>query len=140
MTTNTSLSTACSPWRATAVERYRWHRHSCLCAVTQPSSLACTVLTYGAAIRNSRKPLETQLDDYLKSTVKGVLASSEIVFRVAKIDAQRLRDYTARFSPIFESLKSEVSTKIKDKRDLLAAAETVLSGKQFVSSQEDNGN
>src|SRR5580704_5135972 len=56
-------------------------------------------LIYVTAIRNGCKPLETQLDDYLKSTVKGVLASSVIVFRVAKIDAQRLRDYTGRFSP-----------------------------------------
>jgi hypothetical protein len=128
-------SLACPPWRAT--------NHSSLITAVpwQPwPARRGGRLIYGAAIRNPRKPLEIQLDDYLKSTVKGVLASSEIVFRVAKIDAQRSRDCTARFSPIFESLMSEVSTKTKDKRDLLAAAETVLSGKQFVSSQEDNGN
>ena len=38
---------------------------------TNHSSLATSVLIYGSAIRNTRKPLKTQLDDYLRSTVKG---------------------------------------------------------------------
>ena len=45
------------------------------CEVSSPAvdvgSLATAVLIYGAAIRNSLKPLKTQLDDDLRSTVKG---------------------------------------------------------------------
>jgi hypothetical protein len=63
MTTNTSLSRAYQPRRATAVAS-ETHAH-------QPSSFACTVLIYGAAIRNAPKALKIQLDDHLRSTVKG---------------------------------------------------------------------
>jgi len=70
MTTNASLSRACSPPRATAVAR-ETHAHQPSSLATYHSSLITAVLIYCAAIRNAPKALKIQLDDHLRSTVKG---------------------------------------------------------------------
>jgi len=59
-----------------------------------PPRRATAVLIYGAAIRNSCKPLKTQLDDYLRSTVKG--GALDVTGIVATLGGDLFEKFLAR--------------------------------------------